>query len=386
MLLQDDVSPERWMLLKANAGTSPSEAAKRHIITLLENTVPIYASAVMGRSIGWLKKKMAHFNITSLTEFPEYAMWQITTDYSLRAIRDEDPDGYEFSYTNMEIISCVLSEDGLDEIDAVYRKMRASMRMHVNSTCGLHVHVSVGHLDFLGLKKLITILICFEPLLFHLVAPRRQKNQFCTPLTTKSIAFTNNDQAYDYQGDEEDGLLGRNQTNDEMNIWLPPRDLPSATRTALCHIWNATKLAHIRNEMKSFFAAHKSCAMLRGEQSGVDLDGNTRASDMTLEFRHREASGDPVVDTKWVELCVALVRCAQLPRGEFVNLISIAGNANVQLTLQPGADAFAVLLGALGLESSVDFWQGVYQRYQDKLANPSAPALLSPLPTISEEA
>lgn len=386
MLLQDDVLPERWLLLKANAGTSPSEAVKGHILTLLEDKVPIYPSVAMGRSIGWLRQKMASFNITSLTEFPEYAMWQITTDYSVRAVRDEDPAGYEFSYTNMEIISCVLSEDSLDEIDLVYRKMRASMRMHVNSTCGLHVHVGVGHLDLLGIKKLITVLISLEAFLFHLVAPRRKENHFCTPLTTKSIAFTDDSPAYDYQVDEENEPLGRNQTKDEMGMWLPPHGLSSATRTALRHIWNAKTLAHIRNEIKSLLAAHKSCAMLRGEQSSVNLDGNLRASDMTLEFRHREASGDPVVDTRWVELCVALVRCAQLPQGEFVNLISIASNANVQFTSQPSPDAFAVFLGALGLEASIDFWQGVYQRYQDRLANPPAPALLSPLPTVSEEA
>lgn len=389
MLLQDDVSPERWMLSAANAGLSPSDAVKRHIVTLLEDTVPIYSAAVMGRSIPWLRKKMAAFHVTSLTEFPEYSMWQITTDSSVRALRDEDPAGYIFSYTNMEIISCVLSEDGLDEIDRVYRKMLSSMRMHVNRTCGLHVHVNVGHLDgHLEIKKLITVLIAFEPFLFHLVDPRRKDNQFCTPLTTKSIALTIDDGAYVYRGDEgneESEPMGRNDENEEMDMWLPPNGVSSATRTILRHIWNATNHAHIRNEMNPLFAAQKPCAMLRGEQHCVDLDGNLRPSDMTLEFRHREASGDPVVDTRWVELCVALVRCAQLSQGEFVNLISIVSNANVQLSSPPAAGSFAVLLGALGLEASVDFWQGVYQRYQDRLANPPAPAILSPLSTNSEE-
>lgn len=386
MLLQDDVSPDRWMLSTANAGLSPSDAVKRHIVALLEDTVPIYSAAAMGRSIEWLKKKMAKFQITSLTEFPEYSMWQITTDSSLRALRDEDPAGYIFSYTNMEIISCVLSEDGLAEIDRVYRKMRSSMRMHVNRTCGLHVHVGVGHLDLLQIKKLVTVLIAFEPFLFHLVAPGRKENQFCVPLTTKSIAFTNDNQEYDNQGNEAIVNLGRNDENDEMNVWIPTNGLSSAMRTTLRHIWNATTLAHIRNELKPLFAAQKSCAMLRGEQSGVDMDGNFRPGDPTIEFRHREASGDPVVDIRWVEMCVALVRCAQLSQGEFVDLISLAVNANVQLSSPPPAGAFAVLLGALGLDASVDFWQGVYQRYQDRLADPPAPAILSPLPIDSEEA
>ncbi|KAJ4397772.1 hypothetical protein N0V93_002009 [Gnomoniopsis smithogilvyi] len=388
ILQQDDVFPERWMLLQANQGYNPSEVVKRYIVRFLEDTVPIYSTHPLGRSMKYLKDKIAKFGIASLTDFPEYAMWQATTDLSLHPVRGEDPPGYDFTHNRMELISRVLAEDSLDEIELVYRRLRESMRVHVNSTCGLHVHVSVGHLSFLEIKKLVTVLCSFEPFLFHLVAPSRKYNAYCLPLTTTSRAYTDNTVGYEYQGDETIEKRGRDDENEEMDAWVPPsRGLSDVTRSAFRHIWNSTTVAHIRNELHhsqapAFGSSQKPCAMLRGESSGIDIDGNSRPADMTLEFRHREATGDPVVDTRWLDLCVALVRSAQSSKDEFAELIRTAGNANVQLDSQPRPEAFAILLGALGLGAYVDFWQGTFQRYQDKLANPIEPAILPPLPKV----
>lgn len=383
-LQKDDVSPERWMLLKANQGFDPSEVVKRYIVTLLEPTVPIYSASNLGRSMKFLKNKIAKFGVKSLTEFPEYAMWQATTDSSLHPVRGEDPPGYDFTHNQMELISRALAEDHLDEIELVYRRMRESMRIHVNSTCGLHVHVSIGHLSLLEIKKLITALLVFEPFLFHLVAPQRKQNQFCLPLTTSSTAYLSNEVAYDFQGDEETEPRGRNDDNEEMNASLPSTGLSEASLTMFRHIWNSTTLNHVRNELRSSDSSdnnrQKSCALLRGEGSGVDFNGNSRPADMTLEFRHREATADPVLDRWWVELCVALVRCAQLSNGDFIELVRTATNAHVQLDSQPSPEAFVNLLGSLGLAAHVDFWQGVHKQYQDKLANPPSPVMLPPLP------
>lgn len=391
VLPEDDISPARWMVTKANKKSKwPSDDVKDYIVELLEGTVPIYSAKFVGRSVAWLKAKMAKFGITSLTEFPEYAMWQITQDSSLNSIPSEDPSGYNFKQTKMELVSRVLYEDNLGEVERVYRRMRESMRIHVNSSCGLHVHVGIPHLSLLEIKKLITLLVSLEPFLFHLVAPHRTENIYNCPLTVHSNAYADESDGYEYDGDEDVEPRARNEGNLEMNSWLPPTGLPSPTLRMFRRIWNSTTLDHIRNEMyvhdPSPREAMASCVLLRGDKSSEDSDGNRRSSDMTIEFRYREATGNPIVDSRWVMVCTAIVRCAQMPQTEFIQLIRTAEEANVKLGWEPSSRAFATLLGALGLEASVSFWQDTYRQYRDMLSNPPVPAILAPLPADSDEA
>lgn len=385
----DLVAPGRWMVTDANkSGPWPVEGTQVHLAKLLQNTVPIIAMIRRGRSLEWLEAKMEKFNVTALTEFPEYAMWQITMDGSIQAVRGEDPPGYDqIARNQIEFVSRILYEDNFDEVELFYRALREKVRIHVNSSCGYHVHVGITHLSLLQVKKLITVLMSFETLLFHIVAPHRRKTTYCSPLTTLSKAASNNHEvAYEHFSDEDPTPLGRNDENEQMNTWLPSTGLSAETLMMFRHIWNATTMQHIRDELEPidredpYSLRMVACAKVRGDGFVRNVDDCIASTDATLEFRHREATADPVIDRRWVELCVAIVRCAQLPQDEFIEVIRTAANANVQFDEMPSPEAFAALLGAVGLGTSVDFWRDLCQRYQDRLADPPAPTVLPPLP------
>lgn len=72
--------------------------------------------------------------------------------------------------------SRILQETEFDEVEKVYWLIQSRMRTQVNSSCGLHVHIGIGHLSVESTKKLVTLVMILEDegLFEEICAPQQE--------------------------------------------------------------------------------------------------------------------------------------------------------------------------------------------------------------------
>lgn len=278
----------------------------------------------------------------------------------------------------------LIAYDVSNELEWVYSVLRNAMQIHFNSSSTFVVHVWIDHLGLLEIKKLITLLVLFEPFLYNIVAPQRRNRGDCLPVATASVAACCTHDAYlphaymtgsEPRPDLYHGVVtGRNDHNLLLNHWLPPHVEPWMTRetkTLLRRVWNSTTRQHLKTELLSYPSPRpglhmdvpgRSCIQISVDDVLRVEDFNGDLTDLAdcLMFCHREATCDSFVDGQWINVCVALVRCAELPLDEFRVLVATV--------LSSHALDFAAHLGALGLDASVEFWQTVHRGYTNTAA------------------
>lgn len=252
----------------------------------------------------------------------------ITDDAGIEMIEEEDVDGYGF--VDVEIASPVLDEDEFDEVARLYSLVQNTIRTQVNSSCGLHIHIGIKHLSVDSIKKLVTLLMVVEDkgLFDSICAPWRSDpdNPWCQRISKHSRAVL------------EQGSRARDAENDSLGYHLPQQHgISHDLHMALTRIWNCTAANEIVSETlthndlvepgsSSKFSRRGGFALRR--DSYHDIDGNKVLADPTIEFRYKESTGSAREDYHWLQLCLHLVRGAELSQGRFRDVMGLLSHAN----------------------------------------------------------
>jgi hypothetical protein len=104
--------------------------------------------------------------------------WKIVTDQSISRI-----DGY----VGLEIVSPVLTEATLSQVETVCRVLREN-NTRTNRSCGVHVHIGARHLGITGMKRLAFLYIENEDVVDNLMPPSRRANNntYCQSLKSRA--------------------------------------------------------------------------------------------------------------------------------------------------------------------------------------------------------
>lgn len=351
--------------------TNPAEPATlpRAVSSFLEDLVPISADidAYSLRQVIRKRCLETHEGRPRCSYF-----WAIERDLSLRSCPDEDVPGYDYlAQTSLEIHSRILTEAEFPEVRAVYRRLRNTLRINLNRTCSLHVHVGTGHLDLVGYKKLVTLLMVSERFLYRCCATHRRGSGHCRPVATES-RFALEPQTH-LSTSNPDPLLRE----------LIPGGLPEALARVLGRVWGAGSVAELRHGLmipaercliSALYGneARRGGAAIRGEQTAGNVYGREVPADPTVEFRYSHASGDAERDERWVRICISLVHMA--------HVVDDNGFRRVLRSLVQ-TKALEAFFAVINLREDHGFWEKRAEQYTHQSKNPTGPAATFLAPT-----
>ncbi|KUI53782.1 hypothetical protein VP1G_01070 [Cytospora mali] len=359
-----DPNPQdaRWTVPVYRPSTSNddtgSSTAQDYITSLLtRNGIPALSEHRYKTSVEYVKEQaIAQGVIPKENHVARHAFWMVSYEHAIHKIKEEDPDGY--NYLNMEVASRILRETEFDEVTRVYHIIQSNIKTLVNSSCGLHYHIGIGHLSLDSLKKLVTILMVLElkGLFGMICAPYRttqpEKSPYSQLIHKHSRAAL------------EQRAMERHSPHYGLLAHLPPDcAMPSPFLLTLTRIWNCQDVQSIRDETLTrgpITDANYSGIVMRGgfaiRGSSVDLDvnGNLVYADPTIEIRYRESTGSAAQDYRWLKLCLSLVRAAEWPQGDFQRV----------MTALYSTDTLEGLLCSIGIDGEdVQWWTRVAAHY-----------------------
>lgn len=285
---------------------------------------------------------------------PYSYFWMTSLDGSLGPSPEEDVVGnYSYRQHTLEVSSRILREDEFDEVALVYRQLRASMRINLNSSCSLHVHVGTEHLDLVGYQRLATLVMVCEPFLWRCCESFRRDNLWCLSISKYSKAAR---------------VYRRGRHNAMMHSFLPSNGLPQSLFDALLAIWSATTFNELRDQLLVQWGGEDGDYYIRGSFTvrqiyEEDINGEAVPSS-TAEFRYSHASGDAERDHCFVRICIALVRAAELDAPAYKAMLA---------SFAKGGD-FSNFLDPLGLQDLHAYCTAAESEYIRRGSEPPKPA------------
>lgn len=285
---------------------------------------------------------------------PYSYFWMVSWDGSLGPRLKEDVVGnYSYGQHLAEVSSRILKEDEFDEVALVYRHLRASLRINLNSSCSFHVHVGTGHLDLVGYQRLATLVAVCEPFLWRCCESFRRVDLWCLSISKYSKAAR---------------VPSRGPHNPIMHSLLPSNGLPQSLLDALTGIWSATTFNELRDQLLVQWGGEDGDYYIRGSFTvrqiyEEDINGEAVPSS-TAEFRYSHASGDPERDHCFVRICIALVRAAELDAPAYKAMLA---------SFAKGGD-FSNFLDPLELQDLHAYCTAAEREYIRRGAEPPKPA------------
>lgn len=297
---------------------------------------------------------------------PASYFWTLRTDASV--VESEVEARLADRWMGLELISRILIEGQTQEIRTVYAAIHRRFHIALNRRCGFHVHVSAGHLDLAGYKKLITIMWFAEEWLQRCCRRDRVDMNAGGPLSIAVLSHA----AIEYRVGRS-APLPNPPVHPELEQLIPEGTSP-AWVNMLRYIWSLDNLqgddglqeALCEPEgMEMSAPTERRCAFaLRfdGDAWGnaadsVDYRQQPAAKDPTVEFRYSQATGNADRDIRFVNICIALVKAASWDNGRLRSLLAI-------LAQRPQPWRFDGFLQALGLGEDVVFWNAEYLNLQ----------------------
>lgn len=278
----------------------------------------------------------------------------VSDDQSVHRIEGEDIDGYGF--VDVEVSSRILSEGCFAEVEKVYALIQNNIRTQVNSSCGLHYHIGIGHLSLESVKKLVTLVMVAEDRgLFRRICARHRSsatNVWCQPVSKFSRAAM-----------QQDGPP-RRRLNHNLEYHLPQRhEISRDLLLALSQIWHCGDVDEIAEQTLTCnsrpSAAHGFSRpggfAIRRLKVEPDIEGTLVNSDRTIEFQYKESTGSAVEDYHWLQLCLQLVRVAKWSEGRFRAVMGTFSTT----------DSLDGLLLTLGMGwDEVQWWSTIAERHR----------------------
>ncbi|KAI1440884.1 putative amidoligase enzyme-domain-containing protein [Annulohypoxylon stygium] len=279
-----------------------------------------------------------------------YDMWRIVRDPSVRFKGDRT----EYSWAGREITSEVFKFDNsnyyTEKITKVCRAIR-QLRVHLNRTTSVHVHVGLGDDPFslLTIKKVATLILVAEDMLVGLHHPARRASPYCKLLSRYSSLGRWTSALSQKQKES----LRRPQTM-EMAEFVP--DLDTTTDQTLQETENLEEIARVMDdpEYYGYFRGSVSFGRFLPEEG---KGGNIQ----TIEFRQMEGSFDPEHIIQWARVCMTIVNFARFADPEIYKTL-----LKNLMTEEIPFSVFDLLL-FLGLRSEEKFFRGKVKKYESNL-------------------
>lgn len=285
---------------------------------------------------------------------PYSYFWKTSFDGSIQERDKEDVIGnYTYWQHPVEVSSRVLHENEFDEVALVYRQLRASMRINLNSSCSFHVHVGTAHLDLIGYQRLVTLIMVCEPFLWRCCETFRRDGWWCLSISKYSKAAR---------------VRSRRPSNPLTHCLIPANDLPQDLQDTLREIWSATSFSELAEQLLVQWGGDGGDYYVRGafnvrQVHEEDVFGEPCPAS-TAEFRYSHASGDAERDHCFVRICIALVKAAEFDVPAYKAMIS---------SFAKGGD-FSNFLDPLGLQELHAYCTAAEGEYIRRGAEPPKPA------------
>lgn len=322
------------------------------IVDCLKDAVPIVGN-------GDYKDSLELANERGIKLEPGHAVpysyfWKTSLEGSLQARPKEDVKGkYSYWQHPVEVSSRILGEHEFDEVALVYRQLRASVRINLNSSCSFHVHVGTANLDLVGYQKLATLIMVCEPFLWRCCETFRRDGWWCLSIASYSKTARVRD---------------RRPPSPMMHSLVPSGALPDNLFDSLRGIWAATSILDLRYQLLVQWGGDCGDYYVRGgfyirQSDEKDVYGDPCPT-ATAEFRYSHASGDAERDQCFVKICIALVRAAELDGPAYRAMIA---------SFAKGGD-FSNFLDPLDLQELHAYCTAAESEYIRKGAEPVKPA------------
>ncbi|KAL7622171.1 hypothetical protein AAE478_007674 [Parahypoxylon ruwenzoriense] len=237
-------------------------------------------------------------------DIPRYDRWRLIKDASVVFKGCNSPRTY--AWLGRELTSEVMKSDDptfyTRRITDICRAIR-SLRVHLNETTSVHVHVGRGEESFtlLTLKKFATLVFLADTMLLGLHHPSRRDSMHCRLLKDSSSVGR---KTLDYLL-EANNPLTKAQAQ-QMSSFVPP--LPPSIRT-LQGSESIERLACLMcDENPDFGRFHRGTVSFSRFLPFGKTGGNTH----TFEFRQMGGCLEPNAIIHWVKVCVAITDFARL--------------------------------------------------------------------------
>ncbi|KAL0781916.1 hypothetical protein CaCOL14_003251 [Colletotrichum acutatum] len=300
----------------------------------------------------------------------EFQCWYIERDPSLSDWASGEK-GYA-GHIGIEMSSPILRDSPKDfgKIVDVLRILRGGLRPMLDISCGLHVHVgSVRGFSLHSLKRIATLIMIVDPILYTLVHPSRQWSPMTEPLHLEATVAKAEDLPDYTAAFEFEDAYDKSESNPlqvvmskvllDLEANVPMNDLPRKLRGQLAKLWATDSLASFLGQLAPFRGCKGGTAFGALKWDFTKPSNGPRVKG-TIEFRMLEGTLDPVLITHWTKLLLRIVEKgdAATTKEYFAMLSTLAEER------ENADEKLAALLGALGLERHLSFWSKVMQKNQ----------------------
>ncbi|KAF4976347.1 hypothetical protein FZEAL_6967 [Fusarium zealandicum] len=297
------------------------------------------------------KLKLASLGLFYVDRFPaKYQTWTFMEDGSIEEERHWN--GYD-QLAGMELVSPILrdSPDSWGQVLDVVSGMRNNVRLTVNSSCGLHIHVSKGSepLPLQLLRKIACLLVCADKLIFSLVPEKRQSAAYVSPLLDASSQLCRCWEAW---------CEGLNPPPD-FEQHIPVECVSGDFLTILVRLWMVQNMEDLHQLVSPIAWAHKLCVTFFSCREYAP--GHCRGS---VEFRHLEGTMDPGLILRWGQLMASLFQFADLATPDAWKKL-LRTIFQCQATMDYNVEVLQSFLEQLGLGEDYDFWASRVKTFRE---------------------
>lgn len=289
---------------------------------------------------------------------PKYDAWRIIGDSSVRKTEDEKYRGYD--WIGKEVTSEVLNAyegESFVKVRRFCRGMR-KLRVHINETAGLHVHIGRGDDGFSlrTMKRFSSVAWVIDEVLLDMQHPSRRQSAYCKTLA-KTSELTN------FRPEDETtfDMIRDPIIREEAEAWVPDEGISDDLKKKLIRIWSTTSLKELADLMGAPshpWATNQMRAATRGTFGFRRFlpAGKTGGNTNTIEFRQMIGSFDHKHINHWVRLCALLVDFSRFSTVEaFQRIIMRASNEEMYNHVD--------LLTDLDQAETIPFWQAKVDDY-----------------------
>ena len=261
-----------------------------------------------------------------------YHRWSVTDDGSVGFKGTFDPEAQpRDSYLEAEIKSCggvelispALTDtpESFEEVKKVFTLVRDLDFIHVNNTCGLHVHAAFGKhpITIAPLRRIASLLFALDPFLASLRPDSRSGNMHCQSIRK----FSNAARGYRLV----DAIKGlKNPRKSVLDEDEPDYFLPEPKANVVDWVSIPAAVQAIRECKKP---EHVGWLMTTGERANYDFTRFISTFNATIEFREHEATLNVDEVLAWGRFCVGVVRYAahDMSKEDLDKIVEICHNA-----------------------------------------------------------
>ncbi|KAI0186709.1 hypothetical protein EV127DRAFT_484021 [Xylaria flabelliformis] len=241
-----------------------------------------------------------------------YDAWRLGGELTISKHDAHEPAEGPYHWTDCELTSAIMnSDEDVQEIEDVCQVLK-TIRVHLNKSTAVHVHVGRGDEPFslLTLKKFATLYWLTEKAVIELHHPSRHNNKHSFRLNNCSLLAHKSQLCLEKE--EQSSPSG---FSDLMTEYVPEAGLSKLRQAQLRRIWACSSIEEVAELMQrsdkvpEYRASGKRGAMgfLRFLPAGK-AGGNIQ----TFEWRQMSGSLDANHINQWVKACIAFTDFCRL--------------------------------------------------------------------------